>query len=104
MEYGYSTTYYQYPTESMTSLVSPSVTFLLPHDWTINVSAPVGKDRTEFHAVGVLRATDAIYLNSAYSYGNKHRTYELDARGPRVPLPGGEEKIGGAEGRERVGM
>src|SRR3546814_1862368 len=77
-EYGYSTTYYQYPTETMTSLVSPSVTFLLPHDWTINVSAAVGKDKTEFHAVGVMRATDAIYLNSSYSYGTKSRTYEID--------------------------
>jgi hypothetical protein len=38
----------------------------------------VGKDKTEFHAVGVMRATDAIYLNSSYSYGNKSRTYEIE--------------------------
>src|SRR6185312_16360916 len=69
-EYGYSTSYYRYPTETTTFLVSPSVTFLLPHDWTINVSAAAGRDRTDFHAVGVMRATGAIYLNSSYSYGN----------------------------------
>ena len=93
MEYGYSTTYYRYPTETTTFLVSPSVTFLLPHDWTINVSAAVGKDKTEFHAVGALRATDAIYLNSSYSYGNKSRTYEIDAEGPLVSLPGGDARL-----------
>src|SRR3546814_16253198 len=97
-EYGYSTTYYQYPTETMTSLVSPSVTFLLPHDWTINVSAAVGKDKTEFHAVGVMRATDAIYLNSSYRYGNKSRTYEIVAEGPLVSLPGADEEIAVAVG------
>src|SRR6185437_16233903 len=78
-ENGYSTSYYHYPTETTTFLVSPSVTFLLPHDWTIDVSAAAGRDKTEFHAVGALRATDAIYLNSSYSYGNKSRTYEIDA-------------------------
>jgi outer membrane receptor protein involved in Fe transport len=92
-EYGYSTAYYQYPTETTTFLVSPSVTFLLPHDWTINVNAAVGKDKTEFHAVGALRATDAIYLNSSYSYGNKSRTYEIDAEGPLVSLPGGDARL-----------
>src|SRR3546814_13406449 len=46
-----------------------------------------------FHAVGVMRATDAIYLNSSYSYGNKSRTYEIDAEGPLVSLPGGDARL-----------
>jgi len=92
-EYGYSTSYYRYPTETTTFLVSPSVTFLLPHDWTINVSAAAGRDRTEFHAVGVMRATGAIYLNSSYSYGNRSRMYEVDGEGPLFSLPGGDARL-----------
>src|SRR3546814_13510572 len=40
-----------------------------------------------------MRATDAIYLNSSYSYGNKSRTYEHDAEGPLVSLPGGDARL-----------
>lgn len=92
-EYGYSTVYDRYPTETTTSLASPSVTFWLPHDWTINVSAAAGKDRTEFHAVGVMRTTGAEYLNRSYSYGNRSRVYEVDGEGPLLSLPGGDARL-----------
>src|SRR3546814_6390869 len=59
-------------------------------DWSSDVSS---SDLTEFHAVGVMIATDAIYLNSSYGYGNKSRTYEIDAEGPLVSLPGGDARL-----------
>lgn len=92
-EVGRSTSYNTYPTETTTSLVSPSVTFLLPRDWTINVSAAAGKDKTEFHAVGVTRATGEIALNRAFSYGNRSRMYEVDGEGPLFSLPGGDARL-----------
>jgi outer membrane receptor protein involved in Fe transport len=92
-EVGYSTSYYNYPTETTTSLAAPSITFLLPRDWTINVSAAAGRDKTEFHAVGVTRATGAIALNRSFSYGNRSRMYEVDGEGPLFSLPGGDARL-----------
>src|SRR5690348_7365899 len=92
-EYGYSTVYDSYPTRTTTFLASPTVTFLLPHDWTINVSAAAGKDRTEFHALGVKRATSEAYLDRSYNYSNKSRTYEVDGEGPLFSLPGGDARL-----------
>src|SRR5690348_16090558 len=92
-EYGYSTVYDRYPTRTTTFLASPSVTFLLPHDWTINVSAAAGKDRTEFHALGVRRATNEAYLDRSYNYSNKSRTYEVDGEGPLFSLLGGDARL-----------
>jgi outer membrane receptor for ferrienterochelin and colicin len=92
-ESGYSTTYQRSPTDTTTFLMSPSVAFSLPNDWTINVSATAGRDRTQFHVVGVTRATGETYLNRAFSYGNRSRTYEADAEGPLFSLPGGDARL-----------
>jgi outer membrane receptor protein involved in Fe transport len=92
-EYGYSTVYDRYPTQTTTFLASPSVTFLLPHDWTINVSAAAGTDKTQFHVFEKMRVTGALYLNRSYSYGNRSRIYEADAEGPLFSLPGGEARL-----------
>ncbi|HXE08517.1 MAG TPA: TonB-dependent receptor, partial [Acidobacteriaceae bacterium] len=92
-ENGYSTAYYHYPTETTTFLASPSVAFSLPHDWTINVSAALGRDKTTFHAVGVTRTTGAIALNRSFSYANRSRMYEVDAEGPVFSLPGGDARL-----------
>ena len=100
-ETGRSTSYYRYPTKTTTFLASPSVTFSLPHDWTINVSAATGRDKTEFHAVGVTRATGAIALNRSFSYGNRSRMYEVDAEGPLFSLPGGDARLAVGAGYRR---
>jgi outer membrane receptor protein involved in Fe transport len=92
-EVGYSTAYYHYPTETTTFLVSPSVAFSLPHDWTINVSVAAGRDKTEFRALGLMRATGEIYLNRSFSYGNRSRMYEVDGEGPLFSLPAGDARL-----------
>src|SRR5690348_978105 len=92
-EVGYSTAYYHYPTETTTFLVSPSIAFSLPHDWTINVSVAAGRDKTEFRALGLMRATGEIYLNRSFSYGNRSRMYEIDGEGPLYSLPGGDARL-----------
>ena len=92
-EAGYSTTYQRIPTDTTTFLISPSVAFSLSNDWTINVSATAGRDKTQFHVMGVRRATGETYLNRAYSYGNRSRTYEADAEGPLFSLPGGDARL-----------
>jgi len=92
-EYGYSTVYDRYPTGTTTFLVSPSIAFSLPNDWTINVSAAAGRDKTQFHVIEKTRATGAIALNRSYSYGNRSRIYEADAEGPLFSLPGGDARL-----------
>lgn len=92
-EYGYQAVYYRYPTETTTSLISPSVVFSLATDWTLNVSAALGKDKTDFFAHGITRATGATSLNRPFSYGNKSRTYEMDAEGPLFALPSGDARL-----------
>ncbi|MHB1056718.1 MAG: TonB-dependent receptor domain-containing protein [Rhodanobacter sp.] len=92
-EVGYSTAYDRFPTQTTTFLISPSVVFSLPNDWTINASATAGRDKTQFHVVGVRRATGETYLNRAYNYGNRSRTYGADAEGPLFSLPGGDARL-----------
>jgi outer membrane receptor protein involved in Fe transport len=92
-QYGYATVYDTYPTRTTTVLGSPSVTFMLPHDWTINVSAAAGRDQTQFHALGVMRATNEAYLDRSYNYSNKSRTYEVEGEGPVFSLPGGDARL-----------
>jgi len=92
-EYGYSTVYYSYPTETKTSLIAPSVDFSLPNDWTINVSAAFGKDKTDFYAHGTDNETGATTLNRSFSYSNKSRMYEVGAEGPLLTLPGGDARL-----------
>jgi outer membrane receptor protein involved in Fe transport len=89
----YSTAYYHYPTETTTFLVSPSVTFSLPNDWTIDLSAAAGRDKTRFQAVGITRATGALALDRSFSYGNRSRIYEAEAEGPLFSLPGGDARL-----------
>lgn len=92
-EVGYSTVYQHFPTKTTTFLVSPSVTFSLPNDWTIDLSVAAGRDKTRFQAVGITRATGGTYLSRSFSYGNRSRTYEADAEGPLVSLPGGDARL-----------
>jgi len=92
-EVGYSTVYQHFPTKTTTFLVSPSVTFSLPNDWTIDLSAAAGRDKTRFQAVGITRATGETYLSRSFSYGNRSRTYEADAEGPLFSLPGGDARL-----------
>jgi len=90
---GYATRYYEYPTDTTTSLVSPGIVFSLPNDWSLNVSAAFGKDKTTFYAHGVDYVTGATVWNSSFYYGNKSRMYEADAEGPLFTLPGGDARL-----------
>jgi len=91
--YGYETSYLFYPTETTTSLVSPSVVFSLSNGWTLNVSAALGKDKTDFFAHQVIRETGETSLNRPFSYANKSRTYEVGAEGALFALPGGDARL-----------
>ncbi|MHC9083913.1 TonB-dependent receptor domain-containing protein [Luteimonas sp. RIT-PG2_3] len=92
-QYGYATNYIRYPTDTTTNLVSPSLIVSLPKDWTLNLSAAVGRDRTNFLAHRIDRATGETTLNRPFSYGNKSRTYEMGAEGPLFAVPGGDARL-----------
>ena len=89
---GYSTTYYHYPNEVTTSLISPGATVSLPGDWTLSAGAAVGKDVTASHMQAVARATGAT-SDTSYGFENNSRTYEVGAEGPLFALPGGDTRV-----------
>jgi outer membrane receptor protein involved in Fe transport len=90
---GYATRYYEYPTNTTTSLVSPGVAFSLPNDWSLNASVAIGRDRTTFVAHGLDNVTGETVWYSSFNYGNRSRMYEVDAEGPLFTLPGGDARL-----------
>ncbi len=87
---GYSNLYYLDASKTSTSLVSPSVEFSLPNDWTLNLGGTWGEDDTNYYESTVLAAGTSL---NAVRYANKSRTYELEAEGPLLALPGGDARI-----------
>lgn len=86
----YSNLYLLSTPQTTTSLVSPSVEFSLPNDWTLNVGGTWGEDDTDYYQSTVF--TTKTSLNGA-RYGNKSRAYEVGAEGPLLALPGGDARI-----------
>lgn len=89
---GHVTSYLEFPTNTMTSLVSPSIAFSLPGDWSLSVGAAFGRDKTVYDTHTFNRLTEVTTLTS-FSYGNKSRMYEAGAEGPLFALPGGDARL-----------
>ncbi len=88
--YGYSGYYILGIPQTTTSLVSPSVEFSLPNDWTLNVGGTWGEDEADYYESVVLATGASLY---GFRYGNKSRTYEVGAEGPLLALPGGDARL-----------
>lgn len=88
--FGYPGYYILGVPQTTTSLVSPSVEFSLPNDWTLNVGGAWGEDESDYYESVVLATGASLY---GFRYGNKSRTYEVGAEGPLLALPGGNARL-----------
>lgn len=89
--FGYPDFYYYYPYEVASWLISPSIEFNLPGDWSLTVGGTYGSDETESDAYYV-EASESM-LAGSQCYCNDSRSYEVDAEGPLFPLGGGDARL-----------
>lgn len=93
--------YYRAVPETSSSLMSPSLEFFLPNDWTLSIGATWGKDETAYKYSLDTISTGASTLLYDYCYCNELRTYELGTEGPLFELPGGDARIAAGAGHRR---
>jgi iron complex outermembrane recepter protein len=84
--------------ETTTSLVSPSVEFTLPRDWTLSLGGTWGRDEHDEHQVRGDLATGVSTLVVDDCYCNESRTYELSVEGPLFELSGGDVRLAAGTG------
>lgn len=90
---GFPTFYYHYTPETTTSLVSPSLEWILSNDWTLSAGAAWGEDDTLTRADMVTFATGVSSPVTRFGYSNESRTYEVGAEGPLFALRGGDARL-----------
>lgn len=88
----YATNYEHNAPETTTSLVSPSIDFFLPNDWTLSMGGTWGREKTDVSYTVVTTATGMSTLTRT-SYSNRSRTYEANAEGPLFELISGEARL-----------
>lgn len=93
MDTAYGGIYYRWMPETKTTLVAPSVDLKLPGDWTLSLSASLGKDKTSFRQEGINAGTGSISSVSTGAYSNKSVVYEVDGEGRLFALPGGDARL-----------
>lgn len=84
--------------ETTTSLVSPSVEFALPRDWTLSLGGTWAKDEHDEHQTRENPATgvSTILVNDCYC--NESRTYEASVEGPLFELSSGDVRLAAGTG------
>lgn len=90
---GYASVYYRNMPKTKTSLVAPSLEFNLPNEWTLTLSAALGKDKTSYYQQTINTATGAISSTGTGAYSNKSLTYEVGGEGRLFALPGGDARL-----------
>ena len=88
--YGYSGYSILGAAQTTTSLVSPSVQFTLPNDWTLNVGGTWGEDENDYYSSEVPATGASPY---GFRAANRSRTSEIGAEGPLVALSGGDARL-----------
>jgi len=90
----YPGVYYRYTPETKTTLLAPSLDVQLPNDWTLNLSAALGREKTSTYQQVLNSGTGAISSTSNDGiYSNKSLTYEVGAEGRLFTLPGGDARL-----------
>ena len=91
--------HYRYSMEPSITLVSPSIAFSLPHDWSLTLSGTYGKD-DDIYSRHLVSAAGSVLVTRDY-YNNKSRSSEIGAEGPLFPVWGGDARLAiGAGGRK----
>lgn len=84
--------------ETATTLVSPSVEFLLPRDWSITVGGTRAKSEHIQYQHWEIVDTGATIPSVHECLCNESSVYEIGAEGPAFSLPGGDARIAAGAG------
>ncbi|MHC9084272.1 TonB-dependent receptor domain-containing protein [Luteimonas sp. RIT-PG2_3] len=87
--------------QTTTTLVAPSIQFLLPGDWTLDIGGSWGKDEHHQYRVQTVLATGVSSVASNDCYCNEVLSYEANAEGPLFALAGGDARIAVGVGQRR---
>src|SRR5690606_3070152 len=79
--------------QTTTSLVSPSLVFSLPNDWTASAMGTWGKDEHLQVQHMETIATGGIRQVSDDCWCNESRMYEVNAEGPLFAMGGGDARL-----------
>lgn len=82
-----------------TTLVSPSIEFMLSNDWTLNIGGSRGRDEHHQYRVQTALATGVSSVATDDCYCNELSSYEAGAEGPLFGLPGGDARLAVGIGR-----
>jgi outer membrane receptor protein involved in Fe transport len=96
--FGSPSIYSHIASNTTTTLISPSIEFTLPHEWSFTVSSTWGEDRRILHhdMVNALTGVPTPYLYNCHC--DKSRTSEIGAEGPLFALPGGDARLAAGVG------
>lgn len=83
--------------DTTTSLVSPSMEFWLPNDWSLSLGATFGRSEHQEHRLQTVIASGAAIVTDA-CYCNESRSYELGAEGPLFRLPAADARLAAGVG------
>lgn len=79
--------------QTTTTLVAPSVQFLMPGDWTLDIGGSWGKDEHHQYRVQTVLTTGVSSLATNDCYCNEVHSYEVNAEGPLFTLAGGDARL-----------
>lgn len=89
--FGYPSGYYYFGDRASVWLLSPSLEFYLPQDWSLTIGGTHGKDQTKSKAYYV--DSSGARAPSHTCYCNDSRSYEVSAEGPLFPLNGSDARL-----------
>lgn len=94
----YGSVYYPYRAKTHTTLVAPSLLWRLSDDWTLQLDAALGKDKTAFAQPAILAATGQSLSSGTGAYSNASHSYELGVEGALLSLPAGDARLAAGAG------
>ena len=89
----FTSSWYENRGETTTSMVAPSVEFLLPAGWSVLLGGAWGKDDKLGRSWMVTAATGQSQFAASSCYCNESLSYEVGVEGPLFALGGGEARL-----------
>ncbi|WP_454828385.1 TonB-dependent receptor [Pseudoxanthomonas wuyuanensis] len=83
--------YQQYASDAAVVLVSPSIQFFLPRDWSLTVGGAYGKNESAVERHLVSAAGSSLVRNTGYY--NRSRSFEIGAEGLLFAMGGGDARL-----------
>jgi iron complex outermembrane receptor protein len=80
-------------TDTVNTLITPGVEFVLPGEWTVSAWASRGRNGTQIASERVAADSGVITPGSRWRYLNHSRTYEVGGEGPLFALGGGAARL-----------